>query len=237
MSLTYSAYVTSLANLIPVPESDPGFVTALPNIIDDATLRLYRALDLVDATVRDATATFTTGTRNFNLPTSIGTYIICDEVNVITPVGTTNPELGTRRQLVPASNEILNALWPSSSGSTVPQYFSMVDQGLFIVGPWPDAAYNVEIVGSQRQAPLSSTNTTTVFTEFFPDLFIAASMVFAAGYMKNFGAGSDDPKMAMSWENHLQTLLADAKTEEARKTFSAQAWSGKSASPVTPPRT
>lgn len=237
--LTYATYVSSLANLLPVSASDPGFVAVLPNIIADAELRLYRALDLLDTSVRDSSATLTTGTRNFNLPTAIGTFIICDEVNVITPVGTSDPELGTRNQLVPCSDEMLNALWPSATGSTVPQYFAMVNQGSIIVGPFPDQAYTVEVVGTQRPAPLSSTNTTTVLSTFFEDLLLSASMVFAAGYQKNFGSGSDDPKMAVSWEAHTQMLLADARTEEARKMFTSQGWSDKSPIPssTTPPRT
>lgn len=237
--LTYAQFVTSLANLLPVAESDPGFVTVLPNIIADAELRLYRSLDLLDTSARDSSSTFTTLTRNFNLPTSIGTFIVTDEINVITPAGTTNPELGTRVQLVPTGEEMLNALWPSVNGSTVPQYFAMVDQDLIIVGPWPDAAYTVEVVGTQRPAPLSATNTTTVLSTFFEDLLISAAMVFAAGYQKNFGSGSDDPKMAQSWETHTQMLLADAKTEEARKIFTGQGWSDKSPIPAstTPPRT
>ncbi len=239
MPLTYATYISSLANLLPVAASDPGYVTVLPNIIADAELRCYRALDLLDASQRDSSSTFTTLTRNFNLPTTLGTFIICDEINVITPVGTTNPELGTRNQLIPASDEMLNALWPSVAGSTVPQYFAMVNQDLLIVGPWPDAAYTVEVVGTQRPTSLSVTNTTTPLSVFFEDLFIAASMVFASGYMKNFGAGSDDPKMAQSWEGHFQTLLADAKTEESRKQFTGQGWSDKSPIPptTTPPRT
>ncbi len=239
MSLTYTTYVSSLANLLPVAASDPGFVAVLPNIIDDAELRLYRALDLTDSSVRDSSSTLTTLTRNFNLPTSIGTFIVCDEINIITPVGTTNPELGTRNALVPTNPETLNVLWPSVNGSTIPQYFAIIDQDSIIVGPWPDAAYTVEVVGTQRPAPLSAINPTTPLSIFFPDLLIAASMVFAAGYMKNFGSGSDDPKMATSWESHLQALLTDAKTEEARKIFTSQGWSSDDPIPATtmPPRT
>lgn len=237
--LTYATYVSSLANLLPVAASDPGFVAVLPNIIADAELRLYRELDLLDTSVRDSSGTLTTLTRNFNLPSSIGTFIICDEVNVITPVGTTNPELGTRNPLIPTNDETLNTLWPSVSGSTIPQYFAMVSQDVIMVGPFPDAAYTVEIVGTVRPTPLSSTNTTTILSTFFEDLLISASMVFAAGYQKNFGAGSDDPKMAQSWETHTQMLLAGAQTEEARKMFTSQGWSDKSPIPAstTPART
>lgn len=236
--LTYTTYVASIANLMPVPASDPNFAIMVPNMIDDAEQRLYRDLDLQNTSVRDSSAALTAGNRNFNLPTSIGTFIVTDEVNVVTPAGTANPELGTRKALMPCSEEMLNMLWPSVSGSTVPTYFAMVNDGVLIVGPWPDQAYQVEVVGTQRPAPISTTNVTTLLSVYFPDCLVAASMVFAAGYMKNFGAAVDDPKQGVTWEGHLGELLKSAHVEEARKKFSSAGWSSKEPSPLaTPPRT
>lgn len=238
MSLTYATYVTSLANLLPVPETDPGFTTVLPNIIDDAEQRLYRELDLIDTSVRDSSSSLTPGNRNFNLPSSTGTFIVTQEINVITPSTATTADGGTRVPLLPASEPMLNTLWPSVIGSSVPQYFAMVNQGSIIVGPWPNENYRVEVVGTQRPTPLSASNTTTLLSVYFPDLMIAASMVFAAAYQRNFGAAVDDPKMAMTWETHLQTLLRSANTEEQRKKFAAAGWSSEDPNPLaTPPRT
>jgi hypothetical protein len=56
MSLTYAQYKTSLANLLVVEESNTDYTTDLPNVIDDAELRLYRVLDLLDTSVRDSSA-------------------------------------------------------------------------------------------------------------------------------------------------------------------------------------
>lgn len=238
MPLTYSQYVTSLANLLVVPTNDPGFTTDLPNIIEYAELRIYRELDLIDTSARDSSSAFTAGNRSFHLPTASGSPIVTDELNVITPAGTTDPELGTRNALVQTSEEMLNTLWPSVSGSTVPQYFAMVNQDLAIVGPWPNAAYNVEWVGTIRPPTLSTTNVTTILSVLFPDMLIAASMVRAAGYQKNYGQGVDDPKMAVTWESVYQTLKTSADVEEARKKFEGPGWSSKDPSPTaTPPRT
>jgi hypothetical protein len=239
VSLTYSTYVSSLANLMVLSSpSDANFQTDLPNIIDDAELRIYRDLDLLDTSVRDSSAAMTAGNRNFTLPSTLGTMIVTDEINIITPAGTTNPDSGTRNPLTPTSNEVLNALWPSSSGSTVPQYFSMVNQNQIIVGPWPDQAYQVEVVGTVRPPSLSSTTTTTILSVFFPDLLIAASMVRAAAYQKNYGAAVDDPKMAVTWESHFQTLKSSAEVEEQRKKFAGPGWSSQGPDPIaTPPRT
>lgn len=237
MSLTYTTYVSSLANLLVVPSGDAGFQAALPNIIDDAEQRIYRELDLLNTQVR-ATGTLTAGARTFSLPSTQGTFVVTDEINVITPAGTTNPESGTRNSLVPTSEEMLNALWPSVAGSTVPQYFSMLNQDSIIVGPWPAAAYTVEVVGTIRPNALSSSNMTTLLSVYFPDLLIAASMIFACAFQKNFGAAVDDPKAAVTWESHFQELLKSAQVEEDRKRFTGPGWSSKEPSPLaTPPRT
>lgn len=234
--LTYSTYVSTLSTLLVVSSSDADFQTVLPSIIDDAELRIYRDLDLLNTSTRSTTA-LTAGNRNLTLPSYNGTVVVCDEINVITPVST-QPDSGTRNQLVPASDELLNALWPSVTGSTVPQYWAMVNQDSVILGPWPDAAYTVEVVHTIRPNSLSTTNTTTLLSVYFPDLFVAASMVFGAGYQKNFGAAVDDPKMALTWESHYQQLLQGAQVEEARKTFTSQGWSDKQPAPLaTPPRT
>lgn len=237
MSLTYSTYVNSIANLMPVSAADPGFQTMLPNMIDDAEQRLYRELDLLNTIVRDSSATLATGTRNFALPTSIGTFVVTEDINVITPVGTLDPEQGVRNPLTPCSKEMLDVMWPSVTGSTVPQYFAMVTQGNIVVGPWPDQTYTVEVVGTQRPVPLSSTNATTLLSVYFPDLLVAASMVFASGYMKNFGAAVDDPKMGVTWDAHYGSLMQSAQTEENRKKFAMAGWSSKQPAPAaTPPR-
>lgn len=238
MPLTYAQYVTSLANLLVVPEADAGYQVDLPNIIADSELRTYRDLDLLNTSVRDSSASMTAGNRNFTLPSTLGTFVVTDEVNVITPASATTADGGTRNALTPTSEEMLNALWPSVSGSTVPQYFAMVDQGAIIVGPWPAGAYLVEVVGTIRPAPLSVTNTTTLLSTYFEDLFLAASMVRASGYQKNYGAGVDDPKQAMTWESLYQSRLKGAEVEEARKKFTGPGWSSRQPEPTaTPPRT
>ena len=240
MSLTYSTYVTSFANMLVVPTSDSGFNTMLPNAIDDSEQRLYRDLQLLNTVVRDSSIAFTTNTRTFNLPSAQGTFYVVDSIYAITPAGTVNPDLGTHNYLTPASRSFIDAVFPSSAGSGVPAYFAPTTQNAFIVGPWPDQAYQAEVVGTIRPAALSSTNVTTLLTWYFPDLWIAANMVFGASYQQNFGAAGavDNPGQGINWESHYNTLLKSAETEEAMKKFTSQGWSSKPpAELATPPRT
>lgn len=235
MALTYTTYVTSLANMMPVDPTNTEFLTVLPNIIDDAEQRVYRELDLLSTIVRDSSGTLTVNSRNFTFPQH---FIVSESLNVFTPV-TVNTY---RQQLYPVSREFLDAVYPddaasSCGGPTVPQYYAMITDQTIIVGPAPDAAYTVEVVGTVRPAALSSTNTTTYLTDYLPDLFLAASLVFAYGYMKDYGAATDDPQAPGSWEAHYQKLLASANVEENRKKYASQAWTPKQPAPLaTPPR-
>lgn len=238
MPLTYTQYVDSLANLLVVSASDAGFQTDLPNILDYAELRCYRDLDLLDTSVRNSSSALTAGNRNFTLPTASGTPIVTDEINVVTPAGTVSPDSGGRVALVPTSEEMLNMLWPSVTGSSTPQYFAMANQGSIIVGPWPNGAYQVEWVGTIRPPTLSTTTVTSILSVYFPDMLLAASMVRASGYQKNYGAAVDDPKQAFTWNQQYEELLKSAGVEEARKKFEGPGWSSKEPSPIaTPPRT
>lgn len=237
VGLTYNTFVTGLATMIVVPASDPDYLDALPLIINDAEQRLYREIDLL-STVTRATGPLTTNNRNFVLPTGNGAFVVVEQMNVITPAGTTSPDLGTRHPLLPVSKEYLDVVYPSVAGAGVPTLFAPISQTDWIVGAWPDAAYTVEVVGTIRPAPLSADNPTTFLSQYLPDVFLAAALVMSAGYQKNFSSMGDDPKAAVSWESHVQVLLDSAKVEEIRKKFGSQGWSSKSPDPIaTPPRT
>jgi hypothetical protein len=237
MSLTYNTFTTSLANLIVVPVNDLGFVTALPNIIDDAEQRLYRELDLLSTVTRD-TAPLVANSRNFTLPQTNGPFVVVEQMNVITPFGTVDPEAGTRNPLLPISKEYLDVVYPSVAGAGMPTLFAPINQQQWIVGPWPDAAYTIEVVGTIRPPPLSATNQTTFLTLYLPDVFMAAALVMSAGYQLNFSAAGDNPQAGVTWESHVEKLLDSAKVEEIRKKFGSQGWSSKSPDPIaTPPRT
>lgn len=245
MSLTYTTYVNQLSTLTNIPSTDTDFLTILPACIDYAEGRCYRDLDIFVANVRDGSASTTASVRNFNLPTTVGTFIVVDGINVITPASTA-PDSGTRIPLQPVSRDYLDTVWPSATGATVPKYFAYLTNNTYlsgdaaqsqvIFGPWPDATYRIEVIGKITPTPLSATNTTTYLTDWLPDLFIAASMVFLSGYMRNYSAMADDPRMSSSWEAQYSALLSSAATYEARKRWSGASWSSKPPEPAAVPQ-
>ena len=233
MSYNYTQYVADLANMLVLPSGDPNFQIVLPNIIDDAEQRIYRELDLLSTIVTDSTGALTANSRQFTFPQH---FVVSESINVYTPVSTTT----NRYQLVPTTREFLDAVWPNNAAPatpSVPQYYAMLTDQTILVGPSPDAAYSIEVIGTIRPVPLSSTNTTTYLTLYLPDLFMAASLVYASGYLQNYGAMVDNPGQAVSWETHFKELLNSANVEENRKKYASQAWSSKQPAPLaTPPR-
>lgn len=228
MSLNYTTYVAQLSNIMAVQSSTTQFQTMLPGCIDYAEQRLYRELDLLSTVVTDTTGALVSGSRNFTLPTtSNGKFITIQNINLITPVSATFTT-GTRVPLAPIDKSYLDSVWGSSTGSTIPKNFAMIDQWNIIVGPWPDANYKVEVIGTIRPNPLSATNTATFLTTYLPDLFIAASMIFASGYQRDFGAQADNPQQAQSWEAQYENLIKSAGIEEIRKKWAGPGWSSMS---------
>lgn len=219
MTLTYATYTTAIAELCTIPASNADFQAILPDAIDYAEQRIYRELDLLATFIADASGSLAVNNRNYTLPTpASGPFVTVESVNVITPAATA-PDSGTRNALMKTSVDMVNFLAPSTVTAGVPTVFAMLTNQSLVVGPFPDGAYRIEVIGTIRPNPLSATNTTTILSTQLPDMLVAASMVFMSGYMKNFGSQADDPKMAQSWENQYQTLAKSANVEELRKKY------------------
>lgn len=227
MALTYSTYITTMANLLTVPADDANFLQILPTMIDFGEQQNYRSLDLLGATVRDSSASFTANSRNFTLPVpATGRYVVVDAINVL--------NTGVRvAQLEPVSLEWLDAAYPSetaTAASALPQYFAMVSDQTISVGPAPGSAFGAEVVGEIRPLPLSAINTETYLTLYLPDIFIAASMIFGSGdWQKN-------AEMAVAWSAQYESLKQSADLEEHRKRFASVSWTSKQPSPVAIPQ-
>lgn len=218
MSYTYATFVTALEVETNIPltgaDANAGFVAILPTIIDQAEQQLYRELDLIATIVRDTSGTTTAGTRNFTLPSASGRFVVLQSLNVIS-----NDQ---RYPLVKVSREVMDAIWPSDVGNgSLPEKWAPVTDQLVLLGPAPAAVLATECVGTIRPTPLSASNTTTFLSQYLPDLFLAAAMVNASGYMREYSQQADDPKLALSWKSRYDTLLPSAQSEEMKRKFEA----------------
>lgn len=233
-----TSYVTQMATMAVVAETDPAFLTILPQMIVYAELRMYRDLDFLFTSGVSTSYSLTVGSRTLNVPAETfpyGTLVVPEQINVL--VGSVDPDQATRVPLLPTTKEFLDAVYGSGASANrgVPQYWVPFDDYTFLVGPYPDQSYTVELVGTYRPASLSATNPTTFISTNLPDIMIMASMVYISAYQRNFGRMNDDPQMAISYESQYQTLLKGAAVEEARKKFEAAGWSSQSPSTFATP--
>jgi hypothetical protein len=225
MAYNYTGYQVELGTLMAItsaspstPPVDPYFAQILPACIDYAEQRIYRDLD-IQSTTTSGTLSATAGTPFLALPENPIVYVV-ESLFVSQLASGAQPPIGIGTMLTPVDKNFLMATYPPAYWSTAqgqPRFYYVQDQTQIQIGPCPDQNYQFEMTYTYRPAPLSASNTTTILTQIWPDLFLAASMVFMSGYQKNFGSQADDPKMAQSWEAQYQALLKGAMDEEARK--------------------
>ena len=233
-----TSYITQIATMAVVDEADAAFLVILPQMITYAENRIYRDVDFLFTSTSSTAYGLTVGTRSINVPA--GTFVVPEQINLITPVGVTNPDQGTRVPLLPTTKEFLDAVYGASALTGQPKYWVPFDDYTFLVGPYPNAAYTVEIVGTIRPQSLgngtNNTVTSTFISLYLPDLFIMASMIYIAAYQRNFSSAlGNDPQMPITYETQYQALLKSAISEENRKKFEASAWSSQSASTTATP--
>jgi hypothetical protein len=231
--LTYSTFLAQISTMAVVDPTDTNFLTVLPMAITYAENRICRDLDLLQFSASISGFSLTVGSRQLNVPA--GTVVVSEQINIITPAGTSSPDAGTRNPCTPVTKEFLDLVYGNPTLTGLPQYFAPFNDNQFFVGPFPDQNYSVELVGVVRPASLSPTNTTTFIASYLPDLFIMAAMVYISGYQRNFSATSDDPQMAVNYENQYSKLLSGATVEEARKKFEAAGWTSQTPAPVASP--
>jgi hypothetical protein len=71
------------------------------------------------------------------------------------------------------------------TGATgVPKYFSYWDKDTIVLAPTPDATYEIQLNYILKDPGLSSTNTTTYLSKYFPNGLLYACLVEAFSFLK-----------------------------------------------------
>jgi len=253
VSTTYNDWLNQLLTTCVVSQSDPNYSTTwqlmLPNFIDYAEQRIYRKLDLRDTRISSYLGLVLAGNQLMVLPTDNGTFVVVDQINVVTPVGATAFSVNrVFNTLQPTTMDFINTCYPVLTTTGVPRYWAYYtasnafaplaagNPAAVCMAPTPDNTYAAIVSGTGRPTPLSFTNQTTILTSQFPDLFFAATMIPASAYMRDFGQQADNPAMSTSWEGMYTALEGAAMVEEFRKKLQSAAWTSFLPAPATPPR-
>jgi hypothetical protein len=192
-------------------------------------------LDFLFTSIATTAYGLSAGNRTISVPS--GALVVPEQINLITPAGTADPDSGNRVPLLPTTKEFLDQVYGSGLAANrgQPKYFVPFDDYTFLVGPYPDSSYTCEIIGTYRPNSLSASNLTTYISLYLPELLIMASMIYISAYQRNFGRANDDPQMAITYESQYQALKAGAMGEENRKKFEAAAWSSQGVSASATP--
>ena len=219
---TTNSYVNQMATMAVVDPTDTAFVEILPSMITYAENRIYRDLDFLFTSASNSNYSVLNGARKISIPPGAnfgvsggyggGVLVVAEQINLLTPAGTTDPEGAIRIPLLPTTKEFLDAAYGDPTYLAMPKYFCPFDDYLFYVGPFPDQSYTIEIVGTYRPDSFgpsasdatflanyqtytgtaypnyASTTTTTFISLYLPELFIMASMIYISAYQRNFSS-------------------------------------------------
>jgi len=241
-ALTYNGYVSQIATMAVVNTTtssgvvvgvDAEFNTLIPQMLNYAELRIQRDVDLLPSQTQ----------RTYLLPISSNLLQIpVDDFVTIQTISVVNG--AAQIPLHPATKEYLQNVYNDSSSTGQPKFFAMYggDQAgggnvsnNIVFGPYANNEYSLVVTGTQRLPSLykfgvtaTAGTATTFISANLPDLLIQASMIYISQFQRNFGAASNDPNMGPTYELQYMNLLKSAAVEEARKKFSASAWSSMS---------
>ncbi len=176
----------------------------------------------------------------FNLPFNAPSSMNVNENNNIPHFQyLTNPVIGSRNRLEIMSKDAFDIIWPEDGAGTqgTPKYGTLLDDQTLLVGPTPINSFLGEFTGIFRPAPISATNTSTYLSTTYPDLFLAACMVFGMLYQKDADQpqGAPPGMDAQKWEQVYEMRKSSVMDEIARQKGQSQNWSNYQQTPLSTP--
>ena len=93
-----TSYITQIATMAVVEENNADFLKILPQMITYAENRMYRDIDFLFTSEASTSYSVSLNSRTITLPVPAlagGTLVVTEQINLITPAGTSNPNLGS----------------------------------------------------------------------------------------------------------------------------------------------
>ena len=182
---TYDNLVTDIRNYT---EVDANVLTAaiINRIIEDAEFRILRDVP-IDAYKKQATGNLVTGQSTINVPAQT---LFVKGVQVY---DSTSASTGTNTWLEKKDESYLQEYIPAETSRGKPKYYAMfggatgttdTTSGRLFLAPVPDSTYTFKIHYEAVPTPLSSSNTTTYISQYFPNGLLYACLVEAYGFLK-----------------------------------------------------
>ena len=216
---------------------DADFLEEMPRFVEYGENRIYRKLKLLATRAQNVQCQTEAGFRTINLGAITSLSLSVEGFALLLPQGTLTGQQATRLPYEPTSLDLIDIFFPTENtpvapGSAQQRWWAMLDDANIVIGPTPDNTYNCEVTGLFQPAPISATNVQTYLSTVYPDILVAACMIAVSAYLRDYGSMSDDPKMAMSWEETFQGLIPDCLAEEQRRRSAGDGWNQNSPTPL-----
>jgi len=174
--MTYAELIQKIRDYTEV-DSNVLTSTIVDGIINDAEFRIFRDVDS-DNNKRYATANLITSQRLMTLPADA---LIIRSAQIVDSDGSSNPD---NREFLEFRDTSFMSEYSPTTATGVPKYYGMYDNGDIVLAPAPNATYKIQFNYIQKDPGLSSTNTTTYISKYFPNGLLYACLVEAFSYLK-----------------------------------------------------
>jgi hypothetical protein len=179
---------TQLSNAIQAYTENPSsdFVAQIPVFVQQAEQRIYNTVQFPSLR-KNVTGNATNGNKYLACP---GDFLAVYSMAVITDVTGGNLDSGTYEYLLNKDVNFIRQAYPSPDDLGVPRYYALfgrqsnaVDELSFILGPTPDANYNIELHYFYYPESIVTAGTSWL-GDNFDTVLLYGSLVEAYTYMK-----------------------------------------------------
>ena len=181
-------YATLTTAILSYTETDSNVLTSTitDDIIENAEFKILRDIPL-DAYKKQQIGSLVTGQSTINVPAKT---LFVKSIQVY---DSTSAATGSNSYLEKKDETYLQEYIPAETSTGKPKYYAMfggatgtsdTTSGRMIFAPVPDTTYKFKIHYETIPDGLSSSNTTTYISQYFPNGLLYACLVEAFGYLK-----------------------------------------------------
>tara|TARA_R110000803_G_scaffold121653_1_gene189770 strand:+ start:174 stop:818 length:645 start_codon:yes stop_codon:yes gene_type:complete len=171
--MTYAELVQKISDYTEVDSN--VLTTAIVNgFIEDSEWRIYRDVDS-DNNRRYATANLVTNDRFISTPADA---LIVRSVQIV------NGGSGSTRNFLEFRDTSFMSEFNSTGVTGEPKYYGMWEDDKMVLAPTPNSTYQVQVNYILKDPGLSSTNTQTYLSKYFPNGLLYACLVEAFSFLK-----------------------------------------------------
>ena len=171
--MTYSELLQKIRDYTEV-DSNVLTDSICDGFIENAEFRILRDVDS-DNNRRYATANLIASQRFIDIPADL---LIVRSAQIV------DGGSGSTRNFLEYRDTSFMSEYNSTGATGEPKYYSMWDKDTIVIAPTPDSTYEIQLNYILKDPGLSSTNTTTYLSKYFPNGLLYACLVEAFSFLK-----------------------------------------------------